>query len=171
MATTVGAAKLVQKLDDNRDVSAPEAKAHFMDAILTGGTGPDIMKELKAYEEQLGQRRYLESSRHGGDLVLEDELRGVQRQRDFTAAFQRFTEQGEASDLFKLMRSGEFDQGFTADSQGMMTDATSGQQLIVELGMTDSWMEQMLQVVDFKIDYNNRGAQNKSYQYDLSGEF
>ena len=167
VATTVGAAKFVQAVDDNRDVTAPEAKSHFMDAILD----KNIMTQLKAYEEQLGQRRYLESSREGGDLVMEDDLRGVQRQRDFTAAFQRFTEQGEASDLFKLMKSGEFDQGFTANSQGAITDATSGQQLIVELGMTDSWMEQMLQVVDFKIEYNNRGANNRSWQYDLSDEY
>jgi hypothetical protein len=69
------------------------------------------------------------------------------------------------------MKSGEFDQGFTANSQGAITDATSGQQLIVELGMTDSWMEQMLQVVDFKIEYNNRGANNRSWQYDLSDEY
>ena len=166
VTTTVLGAKAIQNLDQNRDVTAPEAKAHFMDAILD----KNIMTQLKAYEEQLGQRRYLETSKGSDKLVLEDELRGIERQRDFTAALQRFTQEGESSELFQMMRSGAFDQGFT-EKDGFVQDAMSGQQLIVELGMTDQWMEQMLQVVDFKIEYNNRGAQNKSYQYDLSEDF
>jgi hypothetical protein len=48
------------------------------------------------------------------------------------------------------MNSGQFDQGFT-DKGGYVQDATSGKELVVTLGMTDSFMADMFEVVDNNI--------------------
>ena len=145
VASIVLASKIIQKFDDNRDVSAPgvkrEALANMPDSMRIG---------LEAYQKQLGERRYLESSRDYGPLILESVMRGQERTRDFTAAFQRFTKEGESSDLIQLMNSGQFDQGFT-DKGGYVQDATSGKELVVTLGMTDSFMADMFEVVDNNI--------------------
>jgi hypothetical protein len=143
VASIVLASKIIQKFDDNRDVSAPgvkrEAFANMPDSMRIG---------LEAYQRQLGERRYLDGM--GDELILEDAMRGQERTRDFTAAFQRFTKEGESSDLVQLMNSGQFDQGFT-DKGGYVQDATSGKELVVTLGMTDSFMADMFEVVDNNI--------------------
>ena len=155
VAAMYGVTKLIQQFDDNRDTHAIGVQREMFANM------PDEMRlGLEAYKKQLGERRYLESSRHGGDLLMEDTMRGQQRQFDFAAAFQRFTKEGESADIIKLMNSGQFDQGFTGDptSNSGMRDAMSGRELVVTLGMTDAAMEKMFEVVDsdIKHDWTNR---------------